>query len=131
MLEITTIAELDKIFTEHHKVCVKFFATWCPSCQKALPIALEIEKELPDVFFVAVDTDKASEVFDKYEIQKMPNFLYFIDGVLKGQYLGNIKDRIKYIFSDPLLFIFTLFKIRRIQIKITQFIFNQIILLIN
>lgn len=95
-------------------VLVDFFASWCHSCRKELPILLDFVKRHPDISLVAVDVDEnkeAGEAFveelglksvvlydTKQEIIKafdpagIPALYIFKDGKLVGSIIGARKN---------------------------------------
>ncbi len=62
-------------------VLVEFFATWCPYCQKMMPIVADIKTLLVDQLKVLqFDVDKNEELANKENIQSLPTFLLYANG---------------------------------------------------
>ncbi|MDR1124231.1 MAG: thioredoxin family protein [Elusimicrobiota bacterium] len=57
---------------------VEFFATWCPHCQRMMPIIAELQKEYKDrVDFFLVDVDQAPQACEKYDISSTPTMFFY------------------------------------------------------
>lgn len=62
-------------------VLVEFFATWCPHCQKMMPVVADIKTKLADNLKVLqFDIDKNKELSDKENIQYLPTFILYDNG---------------------------------------------------
>lgn len=62
-------------------VLVEFYATWCPHCQKMMPIVEDIKTLLADNLKVLqFDIDKNEELADKENVQSLPTFLLYDNG---------------------------------------------------
>lgn len=62
-------------------VLVEFYATWCPHCQKMMPIVADIKTLLADDLKVLqFDIDKNEDLANKENIQSLPTFLLYDDG---------------------------------------------------
>lgn len=62
-------------------VLVEFFATWCPHCQKMMPIVAQIKELLEDKADVyQYDIDKNQELADQEKVEYLPTFIVYKDG---------------------------------------------------
>ncbi len=62
-------------------VLVEFYATWCPHCQKMMPIVDDIKTLLADNLKVLqFDIDKNEELADSQQVRSLPTFLLYSDG---------------------------------------------------
>lgn len=61
-------------------VLVDFYASWCGPCQRMSPIIDELAKEMTDVTFVKVDTDKFDALCKNYAIRSLPTLAFFKNG---------------------------------------------------
>jgi thioredoxin 1 len=62
-------------------VLIEFFATWCPHCQRMIPIVNRIRDVLAgkvDVY--QFDLDKSSEIAEREMIETVPTFIVYKDG---------------------------------------------------
>lgn len=77
-------------------VLVEFYATWCPHCQRMMPVVEQIKELLAGkVDIYQLDIDKNQEAADAEDIQSTPTFIIYRDGKqvwresgeMDGQYL--------------------------------------------
>lgn len=62
-------------------VLVEFFATWCPHCQRMMPIVADIRDQLEKQINVfQYDIDKNEELSTTNQIETVPTFIIFRDG---------------------------------------------------
>lgn len=62
-------------------VLVEFYATWCPHCQKMMPIVADIKALLADNLKVMqFDVDKYEDLTDEMNVKSLPTFLLYCDG---------------------------------------------------
>lgn len=62
-------------------VLVEFYASWCPHCQKMMPIVADIKTRLADNLKVLqFDIDKNEDLADQEKVQSIPTFLLYVDG---------------------------------------------------
>lgn len=62
-------------------VLVEFFATWCPHCQRMMPVVEQISELLAgqtDVY--QFDIDQNREEADRLDVQSIPTFIIYKDG---------------------------------------------------
>ena len=60
---------------------VEFFASWCPHCQRMMPVVASVKKELEgkaDVY--QFDVDKNSELADAENVESYPTFIVYKNG---------------------------------------------------
>jgi len=69
-------------------VFVDFYADWCYPCKMMMPVVDEISSELKDVSFYKINVDNNEDIAVKFNVQSIPRFLVFKDGILKGTYVG-------------------------------------------
>ncbi len=62
-------------------VLVEFFATWCPHCQKMMPIVAQVKELLEgSVEVYQLDIDKNDEAADEANVTSVPTFLLYKNG---------------------------------------------------
>jgi thioredoxin-like negative regulator of GroEL len=76
-------ADFDQVIKTHPLCVVDIFATWCPPC-KRLMMAME-QKIIPhfagkNVTFVKVDSDEASKLSQRFEIDSVPQLMFWKNG---------------------------------------------------
>ncbi len=60
---------------------VEFYATWCPHCQRMMPVMAELkERTAGKANVVQIDGDENSDLLDKYHVKHFPTFILFKDG---------------------------------------------------
>ena len=64
---ISSLAEIPKT----GKVIIDFFADWCGPCKKLAPSYSELSTQYTNITFLKVNTDKAEEVAQFYEISAL------------------------------------------------------------
>lgn len=76
-------------------VLVEFYATWCPHCQKMMPVVEQI-KELLDgsVDIYQFDVDKNEKLVDEENINSMPTFIIYRDGKAVWRESGEMDKQI-------------------------------------
>lgn len=72
-------------------VLVEFYASWCPHCQKMMPIVEQV-KELMDgqVPVYQFDIDENRDLAELEGVESIPTFLLYRDGKLVWNYTGEI-----------------------------------------
>lgn len=67
--------------TSSEYVLVEFFATWCPHCQRMMPIVADIKTELAGKLkVVQYDVDKNQALADREQVKALPTFIMYADG---------------------------------------------------
>lgn len=62
-------------------VLVEFFATWCPHCQKMMPVVEQIKTLLEGrVPVYQLDIDRNQQTADEAGAQSVPTFIVYRDG---------------------------------------------------
>lgn len=62
-------------------VMVEFFATWCPHCQRMMPVVEQVKELIGDRARIAqLDIDENQEAAGEADVQSVPTFIVFKDG---------------------------------------------------
>jgi len=71
-------------------VFVDFSAPWCAPCKEILPSVKKwsTDPTFQRVTFVSVDTDKLERLYDELELDSLPTFLFYRDGVKVDSFAG-------------------------------------------
>lgn len=78
-----------KVLEAPGKVMVEFFATWCPHCQRMMPIVEDLAaREAGHATIYQVDVDKSPELAQEYAPDGFPTFVLFENGVLTKSVTG-------------------------------------------
>lgn len=75
-------------------VLVDFWAPWCGPCRSIAPVVNELADDFAGRAKVAkVNVDEAPALAQKFGIQAIPTFLYFLDGRVVDQVMGGAPKR--------------------------------------
>ncbi len=62
-------------------VLVEFFASWCPHCQRMMPVVAEAKERLAGkVKVLQFDIDKNQELSQQEKVEYLPTFLLYDNG---------------------------------------------------
>ena len=79
--EITDAEFEAEVIQAGEPVLVDFFATWCPPCQRLLPILEQLAGEYDGkVKFVKLNTDEQKQWASKLGVRGLPTLCYFHKG---------------------------------------------------
>ena len=72
-------------------VLVEFYASWCPHCQRMMPVMDQV-KELADgeVPVFQLDIDENQEAANSAGVKSIPSFLIYNNGVEAWRHTGEI-----------------------------------------
>ena len=72
-------------------VLVEFFATWCPHCQKMMPIVAQVRELLgPDTPVIQLDIDQNSAAAQETGVNGVPTFIIYKNGREEWRHSGEI-----------------------------------------
>ena len=94
---IDDMEEFNQLTTsENNKlVVVDFTASWCGPCQFISPIYEKLSEEYGDVEFVKVDVDDADDIAAEANVQAMPTFHFYKNGVRVDEMRGANPQQLK------------------------------------
>ncbi|MDE7396367.1 MAG: thioredoxin family protein [Muribaculum sp.] len=73
--------DYQKIITGDKNVLVEFFASWCPHCQRMMPVVSDVVASLNGkVSLTQIDIDKYEALSDSEHIETVPTFIMYVDG---------------------------------------------------
>ena len=62
-------------------VLVEFFATWCPHCQRMMPVVEEVKNKLGNsATLYQIDIDKYPQLTEENGVEGTPTFIIYKDG---------------------------------------------------
>lgn len=72
-------------------VLVEFYASWCPHCQKMMPIVAEIKELLEGkVSVFQFDIDENQATADAEKVNSIPTFIVYKNGVEQWRQSGEM-----------------------------------------
>lgn len=75
-------------------VLVEFYASWCPHCQRMTPIVDQVKSQLQNrVPLYQYDIDKNEAESTEADIQSVPTFIIYSNGVEKWRHSGEIESK--------------------------------------
>ena len=74
---------------------VEFFATWCPHCQKMMPVVEQLRQLLDGrASVVQLDIDKNKEAADEAGATSIPTFIIYKDGKEQWRQSGEMDGEV-------------------------------------
>ena len=71
----------NEIINSNKVVLVEFFASWCPHCQRMMPVVAEVKEKLGDRASVyQFDVDKYQTLTEENDVEAYPTFILYKDG---------------------------------------------------
>ena len=81
LIQITDAEFEAEVIKSSEPVLVDFFATWCPPCQRLLPVLDQLAGEYDGrVKFVKLNTDEQQQWAGKLGVKSLPTLCYFQNG---------------------------------------------------
>lgn len=72
-------------------VLMEFYASWCPHCQRMMPIVEQVKELLEGTAAVVqLDIDENREAADAANVQSIPTFIVYKDGKEQWRHSGEI-----------------------------------------
>lgn len=88
-MNINNLTEFNELIKKNKIVIVDFYTDWCGPCKMLAPIMQQVGEELEKMAVVAkVNVDVANDLSDKFDIKTIPTVMYFVNGVVKEQFIG-------------------------------------------
>lgn len=80
-----------EIINSNPYVLVEFYASWCPHCQKMMPIVAEIKKLLADTLKVEqFDIDEYQDLASEAGAESIPTFILYHNGEERWRHSGEM-----------------------------------------
>ncbi len=102
-------SNFNNILESSKVVVVEFSAPWCNPCKAYTPVFKRVARRLSNpekgIVFVYVDTDKASEIADAYNVDNIPTTIIFVNGHVADVIVGatpeaKLEERVKSITRE-------------------------------
>lgn len=81
----------DQAIKSAKTVLVEFYASWCPHCQKMMPIVEQIKELLQgqiEVYQLEIDDNR--DLADREDVESIPTFIVYKDGKQMWRQSGEI-----------------------------------------
>ena len=83
----------NEIITSTPTVLVEFYASWCPHCQRMMPIVAQIKQQLDGKTDVhQFDIDENQHLADSHHVESIPTFIVYRHGKEMWRQTGEIKE---------------------------------------
>lgn len=74
-------------------VLVEFYASWCPHCQRMMPVVEKVKEQLgSSVPVYQYDIDKNEKDADEAKVQSIPTFIVYTDGKEMWRHSGEMEE---------------------------------------
>lgn len=91
---------LAEILTNHETVVVQYMANWCGNCRLMKPKFKKLARETEGVEFVYVDAEKFPESRKLAQVDNLPTFATFKNGVFVNQVQTNKFESLKNLVDE-------------------------------
>lgn len=91
---------LAEILTNHKTVVVQYMANWCGNCRLMKPKFKKLARETEGVEFVYVDAEKFPESRKLAQVDNLPTFATFKNGVFVNQVQTNKFESLKNLVDE-------------------------------
>lgn len=89
------MSSYNDLISSSRVVLIEFYATWCPHCQRMMPVIAQIRELLDgsaDIY--QLDVDRDSEAASQEDVNSTPTFIIYRDGEQVWRYSGEIDGNI-------------------------------------
>lgn len=84
--------EYNKMIKSNHVVLVEFYATWCPHCQRMMPVVNDIKALVgASVTITQLNIDTNREAADAQNVDSLPTFILYLDGREQWRHSGEME----------------------------------------
>jgi thioredoxin len=80
--QAVTMENFDDVMDSHPLVVLDFWASWCGPCKTFAPVFETLAEHHSDIFFGTVDTEKAQDLAQAFQVRSVPTVLAFKNGDL-------------------------------------------------
>lgn len=85
----------DDVIKSSEVVLVEFYASWCPHCQRMMPVVAQIKELLQGkVNIYQFDIDKNSELADAEGAESVPTFIIYKNGQEQWRQSGEMDGQV-------------------------------------
>ena len=91
---------LAQVVSDEPKVVVQYMATWCGNCRIMKPKFKKLAAENENIEFVLIDAEKFPESRQLAQVDNLPTFATFVDGVKVNQTQTNKFEVLKELVNE-------------------------------
>ena len=91
---------LAQVVSDKPKVVVQYMATWCGNCRIMKPKFKKLATENENMEFVLIDAEKFPESRQLAQVDNLPTFATFVDGVKVNQTQTNKFEVLKDLVNE-------------------------------
>lgn len=99
IIELKSKNELDNYLKSQENLIVHFYADWCGSCRKIVPL-LEGHTKYSNVLVVKVNVDNLEELATEYNVSGIPYVLFFKNGKQVDEFTGFNEAALQRMFEN-------------------------------
>ena len=90
ILDVTDATFEDEVLKSETPVLVDFWAEWCAPCRQLAPTLKDLAGEYDGKLrVVKIDVDSNQAITAKLDVRAMPTLLFFKNGQVRAQLVGN------------------------------------------
>ncbi|KAB1189853.1 MULTISPECIES: thioredoxin [Haloferax] len=86
-IHVESVEHFQELVDRDGVVLVDFYADWCGPCKMLEPIVENIAADT-DAVVLKVDTEELGQLSAAYQVQSIPNVVFFADGEPKKRVVG-------------------------------------------
>jgi len=91
------MADFNDLLKKDKIVLVEFYASWCPHCQRMIPIVNDMKRLLAkDAPVYQFDIDENNKLAETYKVELVPTFIIFNEGTEAWRATGEIDGKMLY-----------------------------------
>ena len=85
------MSSYNDLISSSRVVMIEFYATWCPHCQRMMPVIAQIRELLAgSAEIYQLDVDRDTEAATQEDVNATPTFIIYRDGKQVWRYSGEI-----------------------------------------
>uniref|UniRef100_A0A0G4HY06 Thioredoxin domain-containing protein n=1 Tax=Chromera velia CCMP2878 TaxID=1169474 RepID=A0A0G4HY06_9ALVE len=102
VVHLNADGQLEEIFkgVTEKLIVVAFLSKKSLPCNKMYPYLVTLSNEFPNVVFIRIDTDLLELTANKYAVNLLPSFQFYINGIKQGEFSGASENRLRQSVSE-------------------------------
>uniref|UniRef100_A0A6C0K9K1 Thioredoxin domain-containing protein n=1 Tax=viral metagenome TaxID=1070528 RepID=A0A6C0K9K1_9ZZZZ len=95
IINVKTLSEYSQILKNNRYVVANFSASFCKPCKEIAPFIEELVVSYPNMTFLKIDIEDASDISDYHNITSIPFFKFYKNEIEITSYCGTDKRIIR------------------------------------